>query len=97
MAAGRKQPGTHADGGHAGASAASSPVNFSDLRVGHVLVSNLETKGNMLLVAAGNKITPMLLHRLRNFSSLYGIREPIFVEETGTTFYTRAKSKKSAA
>jgi hypothetical protein len=53
----------------------------------------LETKGNMLLVTAGNKITPMLMHRLRNFSSLYGIREPIYIEDTGTAFFTRSDRK----
>jgi response regulator RpfG family c-di-GMP phosphodiesterase len=71
----------------------SASVAFAELRVGHVLRSNLETKGNMLLVTAGNKITPMLLHRLRNFSSLYGIQEPIYIEETGATFFTRSDRK----
>jgi response regulator RpfG family c-di-GMP phosphodiesterase len=69
--------------------AAATTVAFADLRVGHVLRGNLETKDNMLLVTAGHKITPMLLHRLRNFSALYGIHEPIFIEETGTVFFTR--------
>jgi response regulator RpfG family c-di-GMP phosphodiesterase len=72
---------------------AAAAVAFAELRVGHVLRSNLETKGNMLLVTAGNKITPMLLHRLRNFSSLYGIQEPIYIEETGTAFFTRSEPK----
>jgi len=65
--------------------------------VGHVLRGNLETKGNMLLVTAGNKITPMLMHRLRNFSSLYGIQEPIYIEETGTTFFHRSAPKPAGA
>ena len=69
------------------------PSAFADLRVGHVLRGNLETKGSMLLVTAGNKITPMLMHRLRNFSSLYGIQEPIYIEETGATFFTRSERK----
>ncbi len=76
---------------------AAATVAFTDLRVGHVLRSNLETKGNMLLVTAGNKITPMLMHRLRNFSSLYGIQEPIYIEETGTTFFTRSEPKPAKA
>jgi response regulator RpfG family c-di-GMP phosphodiesterase len=65
-------------------------VGFANLRVGHILCSNLETKGGILLVTAGNRITPMLMHRLRNFSSLYGIQEPIYVDESSTTFITRA-------
>ena len=72
-------------------------VGFAELRVGHVLRSNLETKGSMLLVTAGNKITPMLMHRLRNFSSLYGIQEPIFIEETGATFFTHSERRPAAA
>jgi response regulator RpfG family c-di-GMP phosphodiesterase len=67
-----------------------SSVPFTSLRVGNILRSNLETKGGMLLVTAGNKITPMLMHRLRNFSSLYGIQEPIYIEDNGgTVFHTR--------
>ena len=57
----------------------------------------METKAGMLLVTAGNKITPMLLHRLRNFSSLYGIQEPIYIEEPGTSFVTRSDRKSLAA
>ena len=76
---------------------AAASVAFADLRVGHVLRRNLQTKGNMLLVTAGNKITPMLLHRLRNFSSLYGIEEPIYIEETGAAFFTRSERKPAAA
>jgi len=66
-------------------------IGFADLRVGHVLRGNLETKGSMLLVTAGNKITPMLMHRLRNFSSLYGIQEPIYVQDTGAPFFHRSE------
>jgi len=76
---------------------AAAPVGFAELRVGHVLRSNLETKDNLLLVTAGNKITPMLMHRLRNFSSLYGIQEPIFIEESATAFFTRPERKPANA
>jgi response regulator RpfG family c-di-GMP phosphodiesterase len=72
-------------------------ITFANLRVGNVLVSDLETKGGMLLVTAGNRITPMLIHRLRNFSSLYGIQEPIYIEDGGTSFFTRAEAKNPAA
>jgi response regulator RpfG family c-di-GMP phosphodiesterase len=76
---------------------AAAAVAFADLRVGHVLRGNLETKDNMLLVTAGNRITPMLMHRLRNFSSLYGIHEPIYIEESGTAFFTRPDRKPATA
>ncbi len=55
-------------------------VNFSDLRNGHVLVSDIVTRDGILIVSAGNRITPPLIQRLRNFAALSGIKEPIFVE-----------------
>ncbi len=75
---------------------AAAAIVFADLRVGHILRGNLETKDNILLVTAGNKITPMLMHRLRNFASLYGIHEPIFIEETGAPFFHCPDRKPSA-
>jgi response regulator RpfG family c-di-GMP phosphodiesterase len=60
----------------------SIPVTFAGLRVSHMLVSDLVTKDNVLIVSKGNKITPALLMRLRNFSALSGIREPIYVEHS---------------
>jgi len=55
-------------------------MNFTGLRVGHVLVTDILTKDGTLIVASGNRITPALIHRLRNFSALSGIKEPIYVE-----------------
>jgi response regulator RpfG family c-di-GMP phosphodiesterase len=55
-------------------------VTFTNLRVGHVLTSDLETKDGVLIISAGNRITPPLLQRLRNFATLSGIKEPIHVE-----------------
>jgi response regulator RpfG family c-di-GMP phosphodiesterase len=55
-------------------------VTFAELRVGHVLVSDIVTKDGILIVAAGNHITQPLIQRLRNFASFTGIREPIHIE-----------------
>jgi response regulator RpfG family c-di-GMP phosphodiesterase len=55
-------------------------VSFAELRVGHVLVSDIVTKDDILIVAAGNHITQPLIQRLRNFASFSGIKEPIHVE-----------------
>jgi response regulator RpfG family c-di-GMP phosphodiesterase len=55
-------------------------VTFPNLRVGHVLLSDLVTKDGVLIISAGNRITPALLQRLRNFATLSGIKEPIHVE-----------------
>jgi len=34
----------------------------------------------VMSVAEGNRIARPLIHRLRNFSSISGIKEPIYVE-----------------
>lgn len=52
---------------------------FTALRVGHMLASDIETKDGTMIVGGGNRLTPALLHRLRNFSALSGIKEPIYV------------------
>jgi len=55
-------------------------IKFAALRVGHVLASDVLTNDGILIVAAGNSVTPALIHRLQNFSTLSGIRTPIYVE-----------------
>ena len=55
-------------------------VTFAALRVGHVLTADLETKDGVLILSAGNRITPPLIQRLRNFAALSGIKEPIHIE-----------------
>jgi response regulator RpfG family c-di-GMP phosphodiesterase len=56
------------------------PLGFAQLRVGHVLRADVETRDGVLIVIAGNRITPALLARLRNFCALSGVKEPIYVE-----------------
>jgi response regulator RpfG family c-di-GMP phosphodiesterase len=60
-------------------------INFSSLRVGHVLLSDIETKDGMMIVSAGNRISPALIHRLRNFAEVSGLKEPILIEACGRT------------
>ena len=55
-------------------------IGFKDLQTGHVLISNIETSDGMMIVTAGNKISPLLLQKLRNFAAISGIKEPIYVE-----------------
>lgn len=55
-------------------------IPFADLRTGHVLRTDVETRDGTLIIVAGNRITPALLTRLRNFSTISGIKEPINVE-----------------
>lgn len=55
-------------------------IPFKDLKPGQVLVSDITTKDGLLIIAAGNRISPSLLERLRNFAALSGVKEPIYVE-----------------
>ncbi|HEX3800496.1 MAG TPA: HD domain-containing phosphohydrolase [Verrucomicrobiae bacterium] len=55
-------------------------IDFSQLRVGHVLCADVLTKDGTLIVISGNRITPTLMERLRNFNGLSGISEPILIE-----------------
>jgi hypothetical protein len=54
-------------------------VTFSKLQVGHLLISDIQTRDGVMIVSAGNRITQPLLQRLKNFSALSGIKEPIQV------------------
>lgn len=58
-------------------------VAMKDLRVGHVLLSSIETLEGVLVVPAGTRISPLLLKKLDNFTELSAIKEPIFVEGEG--------------
>lgn len=53
---------------------------IKELRVGHVLCEHVEMEGDKVLVAAGTKLTPMLLKRIVNFSRLHTLKEPIKVK-----------------
>ncbi|MBI5799632.1 MAG: response regulator [Verrucomicrobia bacterium] len=64
----------------AGAAKPTASITFKELKPGHVLVSDVTTTGGLLILAAGNRITPSLLERLRNFAALSGVKEPIYVE-----------------
>ena len=58
----------------------SAQVAFQDLRIGDVLCADVLTREGLLIVVTGNRVTPALLERLRNFSRIAGIKEPLFVE-----------------
>ena len=53
---------------------------ISWLAPGMVLRSNIETKDGLLILCAGHHISEMTLEKIRNFESVYGIKEPLFVE-----------------
>lgn len=55
-------------------------IKLSDLRPGYVLVNDIETVENVLVVSAGQRISPMMLELIRNFAKISGIKEPIAVQ-----------------
>ena len=56
------------------------PLVVHELQPGVVLVSDIKTKGDILLVAAGNRLTEVMISRLHNYSNDDGIKEPIYVQ-----------------
>ena len=57
------------------------PVTFQELKVGDCLVAPVETVDGVVMVAAGQTITPVCLRRLGNLETLSGIKEPLYVTE----------------
>lgn len=55
-------------------------IMFSDLIVGDVLVSDMETTEGARLLHAGSAITEAIFEKLTNYVRLKGVREPFFVE-----------------
>lgn len=51
-----------------------------ELQPGQVLVSDVKTTGDVLLVAAGNRLTEIMINRLNNYSTFDSIKEPIYVQ-----------------
>ncbi len=52
----------------------------TQLLPGDVVVSDILGPGGFLLVRAGSHLTPMMIERLRNFSRLGEVREPLLVQ-----------------
>lgn len=55
----------------------------SSLRVGDILMSNVKTLDDLLLIRRGEVVTEALLVRLRVYAKLVGIQEPVRVVERG--------------
>ncbi len=67
-------------------------VKLWELRPGHNLVGNIEAVDGKLLVAAGQQLSAATIERLRNFSRLVEIKEPIAVQPL-TTRKTEAQKQ----
>ncbi len=55
-------------------------LRVEELKVGQVLVSNIVTRKGKLLLSTGQRLTNIHLQRLRNYSKLEGVREPVRVQ-----------------
>jgi len=60
-------------------------IAVCDLAPGMVLRSNIETKEGTLILCAGHNLTEMTLEKIKNFSLVSGIKEPLFVEAPENT------------
>jgi response regulator RpfG family c-di-GMP phosphodiesterase len=51
-----------------------------NLCIGQVLMSDVTTQDDTLLISAGHTISETLLEKIKNYAQLTGIKEPIYVE-----------------
>jgi hypothetical protein len=56
-------------------------LSVDDLEPGHVVVSDIVTMEGSVLISAGNRLTDMILRRLRNHDALGEVRHPILVQD----------------
>jgi response regulator RpfG family c-di-GMP phosphodiesterase len=54
-------------------------ISLHELRIGHVMLTGIETVDGLLVVPEGTTIGLAHLQKLRNFARLSGIREPLLV------------------
>lgn len=55
----------------------------AQLVAGQVLVSDIVTPSGLPLVGGGNRLTEMMLERLRNHAMLGEVKEPVYVQDAG--------------
>src|SRR5207237_1172418 len=55
-------------------------INGDQLRVQHILNTDLLTADGALIFPAGTEISELILEKIRNFQELSGLKEPIHVE-----------------
>lgn len=64
---------------HSRVPATAQLVTLKELRPGHLLAAGIDTKDGVLLIREGQLVSPRIIHKLRNFACISGIREPIHV------------------
>ncbi len=68
----------------ANAVSGSAPVRalyVKDLLVDQVVVSDITTAEGLVLVGAGNRLTPMILQRLKNYDALGEVKQPVLMQD----------------
>lgn len=58
-------------------------LKVRELRCSQIPVLDIKTPEGMVLVAAGNPITPMILSTIKNYAVLGELSEPLFVQNAG--------------
>lgn len=58
-------------------------VGFDLLQAGQVLAADINTRDGVMVIGAGTRVTPLILERLRNFSSVSGLEEPLYILDDG--------------
>jgi hypothetical protein len=57
------------------------PLAVHELQPGVIPVSDIKTTNGVLLVAAGNRLTEIMISRLNNYANYDSTKEPIYVQE----------------
>ncbi|MEM9398614.1 MAG: HD domain-containing phosphohydrolase [Verrucomicrobiota bacterium] len=69
-------------------------IGLNELKPGTVILEDIKTEEGLTLVGAGYKISPIMLQRIRNFSQLTKVFEPVIIEGSADE---RAVSKDTEA
>lgn len=56
-------------------------VHVAGLKPGQIVVSDINTRSGMTLLSAGSHLTEMIIQRLKNYSSLGDVNEPVLVQD----------------
>ncbi|MBL9136362.1 MAG: response regulator [Verrucomicrobiales bacterium] len=72
-------------------------LRIRDLEPGHILASDLTTLGGILIVPAGQRLTTIIIEKIRNFDKVSGVREPIAVEAPASGPASNGAPPESAA
>jgi len=72
-------------------------VAAKDLRLGHVVLADVQTVSGKTLILARSRITPVLLARLANFARFSPVQEPVYIEPDVTVDRYQQREPAAAA